>query len=87
MKEFDILAVRVIDTAPWGISVKPDTDLSGCLAFIDKFKLPQWLEDERFPPLGAVLLATVVDASREPIRMSALDSDIAIAKGRSTGGL
>lgn len=83
MEEFDILMVRVIDVAPWGISVQSDADPLGSVAFIDKFKLPQWLEGERFPPLGAVLLATVIDPDREPIRMSALDLDIEIAKERA----
>lgn len=60
--------------------------LAGRSAFIDKLKLPRWREHDEFPPLGAVLLATVIDVDREPIRMSALESDIAIAKTRAAGG-
>ncbi|SDI02567.1 hypothetical protein SAMN05421505_1315 [Sinosporangium album] len=86
MKEFDILAVRVINKAPWGISVQSDADPLENSAFIDKFKLAQWLESEEFPPLDTVLIATVIDASRDPARMSALDLDIEIARRRISDG-
>lgn len=87
MKEFDILSVRVVGVAPWGIYVQPEGGSLANPAFIDKFKLLQWLERKQFPSLGSTLLATVIDVDRDPIRMSSLSSDVEIARERASGAL
>jgi hypothetical protein len=87
MKEFDILSVRVVGVAPWGIYVQPEGGSLASPAFIDKFKILQWIEYEEFPSLGSTLLATVIDVDRDPIRMSSLDSDVEVARERASGTL
>ncbi|TDC24640.1 hypothetical protein E1265_09090 [Streptomyces sp. 8K308] len=74
-QEFD---ATVTEIAPWGVLV----DLGGGVAgLIDNLKLPEWLDDEPLPEVGSVVHVVVLDDARDPVRVSALASDLEIARG------
>ncbi|MEV0277487.1 hypothetical protein AB0I22_14035 [Streptomyces sp. NPDC050610] len=73
-QEFDVTVVAV---APVGAKV----DVDGATGFIDQVKHPSWWDENAAPPqVGDTLHVTVLDASREPPRLSALQRDIDIAR-------
>ncbi|WP_179894757.1 hypothetical protein [Streptomyces sp. f150] len=73
-QEYDI---RVLAIRPWGLDVVlPD----GTAGLIDNAKDPNWPDGEQEAAVGAVVRAVVLDDERDPVRMSALDSDRAIAR-------
>ncbi|MGN5380377.1 hypothetical protein BIV25_30440 [Streptomyces sp. MUSC 14] len=70
------LEVTVIAVAPVGAKVEAD----GEVGFIDQAKHPSWWDASAAPPqVGDRLHVVVLDASREPSRLSALQRDIDIA--------
>ncbi|WP_330238539.1 hypothetical protein [Streptomyces sp. NBC_00525] len=72
------LDVTVTGVAPVGSQVGVD----GEIGFIDQVKHPSWWDEEAAPPrVGDRLHVVVLDASREPPRFSALQSDIDGARG------
>lgn len=69
--------VTVVAVAPVGAKV----DADGKSGFIDRVKHPSWWDENTAPPqVGDRLHVVVLDASREPPRLSALQSDIDIAR-------
>lgn len=68
--------VRVVAARPWGLDVVlPD----GTAGLIDSAKDPNWPDGDQEAAVGTVIRAVVLDDERDPVRMSALDSDRAIA--------
>ncbi|THA32408.1 hypothetical protein [Streptomyces sp. A1547] len=56
-------------------------DAAGITGFIDQIKHPSWWSRDVSPPqVGDYLHAVVLDDSRTPPRLSALQSDIEIAR-------
>ncbi|MEV8227709.1 hypothetical protein AB0P41_16925 [Streptomyces sp. NPDC079167] len=73
--------VTVTAVAPVGSAV----EVAGVAVpgFIDQAKHPSWWSEEVPPPrVGDQLRVVVLDDSRSPVRLSALRSDIGIARGR-----
>jgi hypothetical protein len=71
------LDVTVVAVAPVGAKV----DADGETGFIDQVKHPSWWDQSIAPPqVGDRLHVVVLDASREPPRLSALQRDIEIAR-------
>jgi hypothetical protein len=75
--------IRVVEIEPWGLVVAVEGEGE---AFIDNTKVPSWRAASLLPEVGAMLAAVVLDASRSPVRLSALREDILIARSlRETG--
>ncbi len=78
------LDVTVTAVAPFGSQV----DAGGTTGFIDQAKHPSWWSADVAPPqVGDRLHAVVLDDSRQPPRLSALRTDVDIARklrGRET---
>lgn len=73
-QEYDI---RVLSVRPWGLDVVlPD----GTAGLIDNAKDPNWPDGDQEAAVGTVIRAVVLDDERDPVRMSALDSDRVIAR-------
>ncbi|WP_245685461.1 hypothetical protein [Streptomyces yerevanensis] len=71
------LDVTVMATSPVGAQVESN----GEVGFVDQAKHPSWWNTEVPPPrIGDRLHVVVLDASRNPARFSALDSDIQVAR-------
>ncbi|MFC8262696.1 hypothetical protein ACFUNF_35060 [Streptomyces sp. NPDC057291] len=69
--------VVVTAVAPVGAQV----DAAGITGFIDQAKHPSWCSTDVSPPqVGDQLHAVVLDDSRTPSRLSALQNDIEIAR-------
>lgn len=69
--------VTITATAPVG----SDVDADGMIGFIDPVKHPsRWSADVAPPQVGDHLHAVVLDDSRTPPRLSALQKDIDIAR-------
>ncbi|MEV6836448.1 hypothetical protein AB0N17_18350 [Streptomyces sp. NPDC051133] len=69
--------MTVVAVASVGAAVETD----GETGFIDQAKHPSWWDQNIAPPrVGDELHAVVLDAGREPPRLSALPRDIAIAR-------
>lgn len=68
-------------------SVGSKAEAGGETGFIDQVKHPSWWDEDTAPPqTGDRLRVVVLDASREEPRLSALRSDIDIARRlRGTG--
>ncbi|MGP3985644.1 hypothetical protein [Streptomyces sp. 3N207] len=67
------LVVTVVGVAPVGAKVTVD----GATGFIDPVKHPSWWDQNAAPPqVGDTLHVVVLDADREPPRLSALQGDI-----------
>lgn len=61
--------------------VGAQVEADGRIGFIDQVKHPSWWDSEVPPPkAGDRFRAVVLDASREPVRLSALERDIAMAR-------
>ncbi|MEV1049022.1 hypothetical protein [Streptomyces sp. NPDC049916] len=69
--------VRVIAVSPWGLDV---VLLDGTAGLIDNAKDPNWPDGDQEAAVGTMIRAVVLDDERDPVRMSALDSDRAIAR-------
>ncbi|GAA2625150.1 hypothetical protein [Streptomyces axinellae] len=64
---------RVLGVAPVGARV----DVDGVPGFLDQAKHPSWRDPNAPPPeVGDELHVVVLDADREPPRLSALQQDI-----------
>ncbi|MEU5084731.1 MULTISPECIES: hypothetical protein [Streptomyces] len=73
-QEYD---VRVLAVRPWGLDVVlPD----GTAGLIDNTKDPRWPDGDQQAAVGTVVRAVVLDDERDPVRMSALDDDRAVAR-------
>ncbi|MFJ5034636.1 hypothetical protein ACIQB5_42810 [Streptomyces sp. NPDC088560] len=71
------LEVTVIAVAPAGAKVEAGREAG----FIDQAKHPSWWDESEAPPqVGDRLHVVVLDASREPPRLSALQRDIDVAR-------
>ncbi|MFF0478899.1 hypothetical protein [Streptomyces sp. NPDC004284] len=71
--------INVVVTAV--AAVGSQVDAAGVTGFIDQVKHPSWWSADVSPPqLGDRLQAVVLDDSRNPPRLSALRSDIEIAR-------
>ncbi|MCZ0994251.1 hypothetical protein O1L44_15680 [Streptomyces noursei] len=55
-------------------------DIDGIQGFIDQTKHPSWWCDAEPPEVGECIHVVVLDGSRNPPRLSALESDIEIAR-------
>lgn len=74
--------VTITAVAPVGSQV----DADGTLGFIDQVKHPSWWSAEAPPPqVDDHLHAVVLDGSRTPPRLSALEKDIGIARMHREG--
>ncbi|MFD3665739.1 SMI1/KNR4 family protein [Streptomyces sp. NPDC058659] len=71
--EYDVVVTAV---APVGTAVRVD----GYEGFIDQAKHPSWWSDAPGAAVGDRMRAVVLDAGRTPPRLSALSSDIRIAR-------
>ena len=77
LRDHEELEVTVVAVAPVGAKV----DVDGETGFIDRVKRPSWWDENTEPPqIGDRLHVVVLDASREPPRLSALQQDIDIAR-------
>ncbi|MEV6753588.1 hypothetical protein [Streptomyces sp. NPDC051214] len=74
------LDVTVRAVAPVGCFVIIDGQVDGREGFVDQAKHPSWWTDAPPPRAGDRLHVVVLDASRNPPRLSALTSDIEIAR-------
>lgn len=73
--------VDVIITAVASVGSQVDVAESGATGFIDQVKHPSWRSaDTRPPQVGDRLHVVVLDDSRTPLRLSALQQDIDIAR-------
>ncbi|GAA3119171.1 hypothetical protein ACFQ0X_17355 [Streptomyces rectiviolaceus] len=70
------LDVTVRAVAPVGCLVTVDGQDDGQEGFVDQAKHPSWWTDVAPPQVGDRLHVVVLDDSRVPPRLSALDSDI-----------
>ncbi|MFJ7946251.1 S1 RNA-binding domain-containing protein [Streptomyces sp. NPDC096354] len=70
------LDVEVTNVSLVGAMVKVD----GMTGFIDQRKYPDWHSEVNPPKVGDRIHVVVLDDSREPPRLSALDTDIRIAR-------
>ena len=68
---------RVSEIKPWGVIVAVEGEDD---AFIDNTKLPGWRAAGELPEVGTSLAVVVLDASRTPVRVSALQEDILTAR-------
>lgn len=77
------IAVTITVVAPYGT----DVDADGTPAFIGLAKHPSWWSpDVPAPQVRDRLHAVVLDATRTPPRLSALQKDIEIARVLRSGG-
>lgn len=68
-REFDVTVVAVY---PFGLSVEFDDGTEG---LIDNTKDPDWRGGSRGDVIGNVVHVVVLDDERDPVRVSALESD------------
>ncbi|MER5870223.1 hypothetical protein [Streptomyces sp. NPDC002044] len=69
--------VTVTAVRPWGLEVEsPD----GSRGFIDQAKTPVWPSAADDSLVGAVLHVIVLDETRDPVRLSTLDTDVQIGR-------
>ncbi|MCC0576659.1 hypothetical protein [Streptomyces californicus] len=74
--------VRVLAVRPWGLDVVlPD----GTAGQIVNAKDPHWPDGDQESSVGAVVRAVVLDDERDPVRLSALADDRAIARSLREG--
>ncbi|WP_346346338.1 hypothetical protein [Streptomyces sp. SID5789] len=73
-QEFDVTVVAV---QPWGLAVQLQDGTPGT---IDNTKDPDWPTGNREALVGQVLHAAVLDDERTPVRLSALKTDLVIAR-------
>lgn len=72
----------VTELLPYGVEVEVD----GVVGFIDQAKLPAWWSGGAPSTRGEQLRVVVLDSSRTPPRLSALDEDVRIARERRSSG-
>ncbi|MFE5832566.1 hypothetical protein ACFQ67_32560 [Streptomyces sp. NPDC056488] len=73
-QEVDVTVTAVARVGSWA-------DADGVTGFVDQAKHPSWWSADVPPPrVGDRLRAVVLDASRTPPRLSALEGDIEIAR-------
>jgi hypothetical protein len=78
LQEHQELDVTVVAVAPVGATVEMD---GGGAGFVDQLKHPSWWDESTAPPQpGERLHVVVLDAGREPPRLSALQRDIDMAR-------
>ncbi|MEV2212942.1 hypothetical protein AB0H86_16065 [Streptomyces sp. NPDC050997] len=78
LQDHQELDVTVVAVAPVGAKVEVDGGGDG---FVDQVKHPSWWDENTAPPqTGDRLHVVVLDAAREPPRLSALQRDIDIAR-------
>ena len=78
-REFDV----VVGAAhPWGIEVRFE---DGAAGLIDNTKNPFWLVEGVELSIGNIIHVVVLDDARDPVRVSALQVDIDIARVRRMG--
>lgn len=82
VKDNDELDVTITLVSPVGVMV----DMGGAEGFIDLRKHPSWWGDAGSPEIGDRLHVVVLDDSRIPPRLSALQDDIEIARRNRAGG-
>ncbi|MET8711231.1 hypothetical protein [Streptomyces californicus] len=74
--------VRVLAVRPWGLDVVlPD----GTAGQIVNAKDPHWPDGDQESSVGTVVRAVVLDDERDPVRLSALADDRAIARSLREG--
>ncbi|MEU5135400.1 hypothetical protein [Streptomyces californicus] len=74
--------VRVLAVRPWGLDVVlPD----GTAGQIVNAKDPLWPDGDQESSVGTVVRAVVLDDERDPVRLSALGDDRAIARSLREG--
>jgi ribosomal protein S1 len=73
-QEFD---ARVVGLRPWGLEVE---FAHGVRGLIDNTKHGAWASGDPSPAVGATLRVVVLDNQRDPVRLSALDEDLEIAR-------
>jgi hypothetical protein len=71
------LNAAVVGIRPWGLDVELECGVRG---LIDNTKDPAWRSGERSSVVGKVLRVVVIDDQRDPVRLSALDVDLEIAR-------
>lgn len=77
------LNATVIGILPWGLEVELEC---GARGLIDNTKDPAWDSGERSSVLGKVLRVVVIDDLRDPVRLSALEVDLEIARTEKRRG-
>ncbi|KOT89993.1 hypothetical protein ADK86_27320 [Streptomyces sp. NRRL F-5755] len=70
--------VTVVAVRPWGLEVE---SREGTRGLIDNTKDPEWPSGDRSDIVGRRLHVVVLDDRRDPVRLSALDVDLKIARG------
>ncbi|MFI6055919.1 hypothetical protein ACIBCO_38320 [Streptomyces violascens] len=78
-QEFDVIVVKV---QPWGLEVEFE---NGTRGLIDNMKDPTWPSGERSSIIGETITVVVLDDQREPVRLSALDADLNVARMKRSG--
>ncbi|MFF7604243.1 hypothetical protein [Streptomyces parvulus] len=73
-QEFDVTVVAV---QPWGLAVQFQDGTPG---LIDNAKDPDWPGGSREAIVGETLHVVVLDDERTPVRLSALELDLGIAR-------
>ncbi|MFJ2721824.1 hypothetical protein [Streptomyces sp. NPDC087437] len=81
-EEFDVTVVAV---RPWGLEVE---FYDGTRGLIDNTKDRAWTSGDHPSAVGSILRVVVIDDQRHPVRLSALEVDLEIArrKRKRTGG-
>lgn len=70
-------SVTVVGVRPWGLEVEFENGMRG---LVDNTKDPAWPSGDRSSIVGKTLLVVVIDDQRDPVRLSALDVDLDIAR-------
>ncbi|WP_223291046.1 phosphotransferase [Streptomyces avicenniae] len=71
-------AARVTSVVPWGVLVVLEDGTAG---LVDNAKLPAWRNGAPLPRPGDTFPVVVLDATRDPVRVSALPEDALVADG------
>lgn len=69
--------VTVVAVRPWGLEVE---SRDGTRGLIDNTKDPEWPSGDRSDIVGREFHVVVLDDQRDPVRLSALDLDLEIAR-------
>lgn len=69
--------VTVVGVRPWGLDVE---SRDGARGLVDNTKDPGWPSGDRSDIVGRKLHVVVLDDQRDPVRLSALDVDLEIAR-------
>ncbi|MEV3993870.1 hypothetical protein AB0J57_33820 [Streptomyces sp. NPDC049837] len=75
--------VTVVAVRAWGLEVE---SRDGSRGFVDNTKSPTWPSGDQGALVGTVLRVVVIDDRRNPVRLSALDADLEIAREKRLPG-